>query len=1023
MAILLEFILKLNVLYCKRYLSFCLLFGFCVFHFFAGAQAPLCRIRHLNIENGLPQSSVKGMAFDKNGFLWLETNSGLQKFDGRHVQIVFEDSLQAMIARVENTYDDWIIAYDIDLNVFHLNQGQARYYKSMKPEFFHRLRGKALFGQKYNLVKNDLSIGRTAYKSLEVCWSFDRQISFYTAYDSTGIYIADTVLQLPGIRFQKSGFINNSFIFSSKHNRQITALHKNGTFQQITRLRLADVVLNVDDFVDRSYWVRGKGALFAIYNHTFYSLTLDGNTILLKPVYEKLPHLNKIDCAIYNEATSVLAIGEYKSGLFFIERGIARVLLTKDYAPEIFRNRANDNIASLLWTTKGEFLAGNGFMYNKSKTPWYDVDSIVPFFLMQDSYSRIWLQSRNGMPVILNSDFSVFARLNKAWDYYGALEMGTGVYWTHKDSTISKLEWDNHRFDRTFSNNLNINGTIVHMYKLDNTHILLCCTRGLYRYNVQNGRLDHITDSKEYNFRGMTISPGGNIYVNTYGDGYFLLRGDSLLPLPLDKDKHLKFPHGFVFDKLGYVWIPTNFGLFQALEQDIIDYANNQAENVYFHYYDQNYGFATNEFNGGGYPSALLAPDGKMYFASMNGLAIVDPESIKPVLPEGPIFVKEVLVNGKRVNYANKINLPRDFNNATLRVELPYFGSDKNLYLSYRINGLNAQWMTLPDNGEVNISSLKGGEYTIEFRKMNGFGKNNYAYLRLPLKVQKYFYETTVFYVFSAILFVLAALGFAKFRNRVLLKREAQLESEIRKQTKTLSENLENLSHKNVELKEKTEMLNTIYAVVTHDLISPIRFLRRALFKLDEMPKADMKQQMDMILHTTEHAEEFVHDLLVWIKLNHDAVLAEMDEISPHELIEKNIQLFLWLANDRGVELSQDPPYINTPVKVSEELVSILLRNFIDNALKYTSKGRVSIKSHVEADVLNISIKDTGKGMMPDIVEKINARNAPYVLTLKSHMGMKIVFDILGILKGELKIESELNKGTIVHLKIPVNVN
>jgi two-component system phosphate regulon sensor histidine kinase PhoR len=192
--------------------------------------------------------------------------------------------------------------------------------------------------------------------------------------------------------------------------------------------------------------------------------------------------------------------------------------------------------------------------------------------------------------------------------------------------------------------------------------------------------------------------------------------------------------------------------------------------------------------------------------------------------------------------------------------------------------------------------------------------------------------------------------------------------------------------------------------------------------KYNEMPKAEMKEHLKTIVHTASNAEAFANDLLVWIKLKHTKGGADIVWTTPYEVIEKDFQLFLWIANERGIELRHEAPYDETPIKIPVELIHVLIRNLIDNSLKNTEKGRITLNANVTSAFLNIYIEDTGTGIAPDIVEQINARNTPYLLTEMKHMGMKIIFDILKFVDGDMHVQSELNKGTRVHLKIPVTL-
>jgi signal transduction histidine kinase len=992
----------------------------------AKAQVPGCRIRHFDINNGLPQNSITGLAFDKQHFLWVGTQGGLTKYDGLTFVRIEQSKLSSRIKKVFNTYDGEVFVEDDKYNLLVSKVGLSIFYDllGVGGEERYSVLNARLFGPRFNTLYYDSMLIKNLANAGKISWSSTKRNAFLgIKLSGNSLLLGDkAVMELNSFVPGKQGFIGEIFL-SINNNHQIIAYDcSNASFRSINWVASADSQVNLDDFMLNAFWVEGSGKLYALYNGTFYGIALRGDALWLTPFFSKLPPIVDINYAVYDEAAALLAIGTGTNGLYLAQPLTFRSITAGENAPERFKKEKYDNFTSLLWTSGGELIADNGFRYGKKMEPWIHPDSILPLFLNQDALGRIWYTNSSGDIVVLNDDYTLFKRINGNLVKGGILQTHADTFWLNYNKNISRLSFNRRSdtFTVDYKKEINIRGEATHKYRLDSLHFLFCGTRGLYKYNWRTNQLLKIKHSNEYNFRSMVKSPGGNVYVNTYGNGYFLYRGDSLIALPLDKNEYLRYPHTFVCDSLGFAWISTNNGLFQVKESDLLAFANGQVEDIYFHYYDETYGFKTNEFNGGGFQSGLIAPNGNIYLASMKGLVIFNPYSIKPILPESPIYIQDASVDGIKIVQLEDLTLKKGFKNLKLKIQTPFYGHPDNLNFSYRIVGFNNSWNKLSRNSELGVQTLKGGEYILEFRKLNGFGKNNYSYKRIKFTVEPFFYERPVFYVILFITFGLCIYIYFRYRTFNFKKIQKNLEAEVQHRTIALNENLRELKSKNEELGAKTDMLNTVYGVVTHDLISPLRFLHRAVLRLNEMPQTEMKKQIDIIAQTTSHTEKFVHGLLVWIKLNQDAALANLEKITPTELIENNVKLFLWLANDRGVELRNDSPAANTPIWISVELVSTLIRNFLDNALKYTSKGSISIKAYVEADTLNIFIEDTGRGMAPDIVQQINAKNTPYVLTLKNYMGMKIIFDILNILKGELNIQSELRKGTIVHLKIPV---
>ncbi len=86
-------------------------------------------VTHYTNENGLPQNSIKGIELDKNGFLWLSTESGLLRFDGRQFKLYDRKHFPVMVSNriigfMGLTKDSMVYFYDEHLNYYSFNKRQ-----------------------------------------------------------------------------------------------------------------------------------------------------------------------------------------------------------------------------------------------------------------------------------------------------------------------------------------------------------------------------------------------------------------------------------------------------------------------------------------------------------------------------------------------------------------------------------------------------------------------------------------------------------------------------------------------------------------------------------------------------------------------------------------------------------------------------------------------------------------------------------------------------------------------------------
>src|SRR5262249_9182143 len=98
-------------------------------------------------------------------------------------------------------------------------------------------------------------------------------------------------------------------------------------------------------------------------------------------------------------------------------------------------------------------------------------------------------------------------------------------------------------------------------------------------------------------------------------------------------------------DDSGYFWMTSNRGIFRILKSELNDLADRKTRGVTSSVYGDNEGLLSGEFNGGNQTAGLRAKDGKLYFAGLRGVVVVDPEHL-PVNPIPPSVVLESVTSG-----------------------------------------------------------------------------------------------------------------------------------------------------------------------------------------------------------------------------------------------------------------------------------------------------------------------------------------------------------------------------------------
>lgn len=217
-------------------------------------------------------------------------------------------------------------------------------------------------------------------------------------------------------------------------------------------------------------------------------------------------------------------------------------------------------------------------------------------------------------------------------------------------------------------------------------------------------------------------------------------------------------------------------------------------------------------------------------------------------------------------------------------------------------------------------------------------------------------------------------------------------------------------------------------AVTSHQLNTPLSIIRgyASLMLSDKAGKLNQKQHQFTreILTSTEKMISLTNNMLSISRIEQDKIKLEFSDINLYDLIESLIAMFTPTAHDKKIKLILAPFDHNLVIMGDIERLSQALSNLIDNAIKYTVKGRVTLSVVDKSESVDIMIADTGIGIPREEIEKIGTRfyrsqNAIDVDNHGTGLGIFIAQTIINKHHGHLKIESVENRGARVIVSLP----
>lgn len=219
------------------------------------------------------------------------------------------------------------------------------------------------------------------------------------------------------------------------------------------------------------------------------------------------------------------------------------------------------------------------------------------------------------------------------------------------------------------------------------------------------------------------------------------------------------------------------------------------------------------------------------------------------------------------------------------------------------------------------------------------------------------------------------------------------------------------LLEKHTDLLAKYETIVKVCKIVMHDIRSPLRFLSDVAesLTLEELrqPEHEQRQHFNLLVETSRNLSLFGNNVLDWFVNNKIEISLQREIINISDILHENIQLYEKSinANNNQLELDfADGEYVTS----NKEISSIIIRNAIDNANKYTTNGVLKIAVTKRDQTVLVSIIDNGKGFDSDkLLENIKNN-----VTVSHNLGFRIIHDMAKQVGLEYTISSKKGVGT-----------
>ncbi|MGV3764185.1 sensor histidine kinase [Parapedobacter sp.] len=439
------------------------------------------------------------------------------------------------------------------------------------------------------------------------------------------------------------------------------------------------------------------------------------------------------------------------------------------------------------------------------------------------------------------------------------------------------------------------------------------------------------------------------------------------------------FIYGVESDQQGNIWVSTNFGI------AVLDHEHRTFKN-----YTEDDGLQNNEFNGkAGYTDSL----GYFYFGGMNGFNIFHPDSVYVNQQVGKTLIEDVQLFGrslyKNIPYTDTLVFSHNENVISFDfVSLNYLWVKKNRY-QFMLKGFDKTWRPVTLNRSTTYTNLDPGTYTFTV-----MGSNNELIWGTPdtitVIIQSPWYASLWFRITAGLVLTLVITGTFVYKNYQQEKTNQWLSNMVNVRTEELRQTNSALNASLRTTQQQKENIGFLMQELNHRVKNNLQLITSLIdIQGFEIEDTDIQDKL-RLLQSRVFTVSKIHDILN----QKDAG----NNIRTDQFI-RNLAKDLIIFSGLDIHLDIDVEPIYFPVNKLTHL-GLIINELITNSIKHAFEGheatkRIHISLHKKSECLTFTYRDNGKGFKTADTNKGKKK------------GVDLVKNLARELKGTIELRNE----------------
>jgi ligand-binding sensor domain-containing protein/signal transduction histidine kinase len=556
-----------------------------------------------------------------------------------------------------------------------------------------------------------------------------------------------------------------------------------------------------------------------------------------------------------------------------------------------------------------------------------------------------------------------------------------------------------------------------------------------------------------------------SLWIGTYGGGLNRLKDGEFTAYTTQTGLFSDVAFTVLEDNNANLWMTCNTGIYRVKKQALDDFDRREISVIPFVSYGMSDGLRSIECNAGS-PGGYKTRDGKLWFPTMGGMVMIDPNNmtVNHVAPQ--MIIEQMLANTQPIDLSLPARLAPGNSDIEFHYTAPSFVSTEKIKFRYKLEGFDKNWIEADSRRIAYYTNLPPGGYRFRVVACNNDGLWNETGASFDFYLRPHFYQTYWFYSLCALALVLSAFSLYRFRVRQLRARNQHLELIVNQRTHELKRSQEEVLKFEKRATERQmaggfahEMRNALAGsklVLDQALaldgpenqvslsLANCRGLKEIYLGVkDKLPQDDAQIVLSQ-MQTIFINEERLNDVMQLVRkatrrgLNITQQIMDYSKIGQQQPGRENVNLDQLIENiidesrteflSQGVALEHQADERSASLVGDETHFYSIIKNLmlnardalIDPGLAGRTDRRIQISTSEEPDACTITIEDNGVGIPQENLPKIFE---PFFSTKPASgtgLGLGMVRNMVSLYSGSIDVTSEVSKGTRFTITLPV---